>query len=144
MLTVFLSGGMTGLTREEMTSWRDTIKTEAKFYDMKVVSPTDYFMRGFDWQNEDKESFIFDTYWVKHCDVLIANMNAPKSIGTAQEIMLAYEYKKPIIMIANKKKWENEVSSWLKHEATTVFFYDDYDDESELYEAVLDYVAMYE
>ena len=71
-------------------------------------------------------------------------MNSPKSIGTAQEIMLAYEYNKPILMISTKEKWENEVNSWLKHEATTVFFYDDYDDENDLYEDIVDYAAMYE
>lgn len=135
---------MTGLTREEMTGWRDAIKTESKFYDMKVISPPDYFMYGCDCYDEDKESFVFDTRWVKKSDVVIANMNSPKSIGTAQEVMLAYEYGKPIIMIATNEIWNNEVNPWLKHEATTVFFYDDYDDESELYEAVLDYVAMYE
>ena len=101
-------------------------------------------MYGCDCYDEDKESFVFDTHWVKKSDVVIANMNSPKSIGTAQEIMLAYEYGKPIIMIATKEIWNNEVNPWLKHEATTVFFFDDYDDESELYEAVLDYVAMYE
>lgn len=135
---------MSGLTHEEMTGWREAIKTESKFYDMKVISPPDYFMYGCDCYDEDKESFVFDTYWVKKSDVVIANMNSPKSIGTAQEVMLAYEYGKPIIMIATNEIWNNEVNPWLKHEATTVFFYDDYDDESELYEAVLDYVAMYE
>lgn len=144
MLTVFLSGGMTGLTRDEMTGWRDKIKTCSTFYDMKVISPPNYFMGGFNYYNEGKESFIFDTNWVKKSDVVIANMNSPKSIGTAQEIMLAYEYNKPILMISTKEKWENEVNCWLKHEATTVFFYDDYDDENDLYEDVVDYAAMYE
>lgn len=144
MLTVFLSGGMTGLTREEMTGWRDEIKEEAKFYNMKVISPPDNFMCGCNWYDENKESFIYDTHWVKNCDIVIANMNAPKSIGTAQEIMLAYEYDKPIIMISNKDMWDNEVSPWLKHEATTVFFYENYDDEYSIYEDVVEYAAMYE
>lgn len=144
MLTVFLSGGMTGLTREEMTRWRDWIKTHAKFYRMRVISMPDYFMDDTEWYDEDKEGFIFATNWVKKSDVIIACLNAPKSVGTAQEIMLAYEYGKPIIMIANKDKWENEVCPWLKHEATTVFFYENYDDEDDLYGDVVDYAAMYE
>ena len=143
MLTVFLSGGMSGLTHEEMTGWRDAIKTESMFYDMKVISPPDYFMYGCDCYDEDKESFVFDTHWVKKSDVVIANMNSPKSIGTAQEVMLAYEYGKPIIMIATNEIWNNEVNPWLKHEATTVFFYDDYDDEDDLWDDVIDYAAMY-
>ena len=134
---------MSGLTHEEMTGWRDAIKTESKFYNMKVISPPDYFTYGCDCYDEDKESFVFDTYCVKKSDVVIVNMNSPKSIGTAQEVMLAYEYSKPIVMIASKENW-HEVNPWLKHEATTVFFYEDYDDNSGLYEAVLDYVAMYE
>ena len=144
MLTIFLSGGMSGLTHEEMTEWRDAIKTESKFYNMKVISPPDYFMYGCDCHDEDKESFVFDTYWVKKSDVVIVNMNSPKSIGTAQEVMLAYEYNKPIIMISNKDIWDNEVSPWLKHEATTVFFYENYDDKYSIYEDVVEYAAMYE
>ena len=46
-------------------------------------------------------------------------------------------------MIANKDKWENEVNPWLKHEVTTVLFYEDYDDEDDLYDDVIDYAAMY-
>ena len=144
MLTVFLSGGMSGLTHEEMTGWRNAIKRQSDYCNMRIISPPDYFIYGCDCYDEDKESFVFDTYWVKKSDVVIVNMNSPKSIGTAQEVMLAYEYGKPIIMIATKEIWNNEVNPWLKHEATTVFFYDDYDDESELYEAVLDYVEIYE
>lgn len=143
MLTLFLSGGMTGLTREEMTEWRNEIKECAKFYDMKVYSPTDFFMGDYKFANEDKESFVYDTSLLRKSDVLIVNMNAPNSIGTAQEVMLAYEYNKPIIMIASKDKW-GEVSPWLKHEATTVLFYEDYDDEYDLYDDVIDYAAMYE
>ena len=134
---------MTGLTREEMTGWRNEIKECAKFYDMKVYSPTDFFMGDYKFANEDKESFVYDTSLLRKSDVLIVNMNAPNSIGTAQEVMLAYEYNKPIIMIANKDKWENEVNPWLKHEATTVLFYEDYDDEDDLYDDVIDYAAMY-
>lgn len=144
LLTVFLSGGMTGLTHDEMTGWRERIKRYTKFYDIKVISPTDYFMCGYDYLDEPKESFTFDTYWVRHSDVIIANMNKPNSIGTAQELMLAYELNKPIIVIANKERWEKEVNTWIKCEATTVFFYDDYDDEEDLYEDVVDYAVMYE
>lgn len=144
MLTVFLSGGMTGLSREEMTEWREKIKLYAQFYDVKVVSPTDYFMCGYDYLDEPRESFALDTYWVRHSDIIIANMNKPSSIGTAQELMLAYELNKPIIVIADKEKWEKEVNPWIKCEATTVFFYDDYNDEIELYEDVIHYATMYE
>lgn len=142
MLTLFLSGGMTGLTREEMTEWRDKIKECAKFYDMKVYSPTDFFMGDYQFFNEDKESFVYDTNLVRKSDVLIVNMNAPGSIGTAQEVMLAYEYNKPIIMIASRYKW-GEINPWFKHEATTFFFYEDYDDEDDLWDDVIDYAAMY-
>ena len=144
MLTIFLSGGMTGLTREEMTKWRDWVKIRAKFYPMRIISMPDYFIDGAEWYNEDKEGFVFDTNWVKKSDVIIACLNSPQSVGTAQEVMLAYEYSKPIIMIASKDKWKNEINPWLKHEATTVFFYEDYDDEDDLYGDVVDYAAMYE
>lgn len=135
---------MSGLTPEEMTGWRNKIKNEASFWNIKVISQTDYFMTGDDWHDVSKASFVFDTYWVKKCDAVVACLNAPKSIGTAQEIMLAYEHNKPIIMIANKDKWENEVNPWLKYEATEVFFYEDYEDEIDLYGDVVDYLRMYE
>ena len=102
---------MTGLTRDEMTEWRNEIKECAKFYDMKVYSPTDFFMGDYKFANEDKESFVYDTSLLRKSDVLIVNMNAPNSIGTAQEV--------------------------------TVLFYEDYDDEYDLYDDVIDYAAMY-
>lgn len=135
---------MTGLTREEMTEWREWVKIHAKFYPMRIISMPDYFIDGAEWYNEDKEGFVFDTNWVKKSDVIIACLNSPQSVGTAQEVMLAYEYDKPIIMIASKDKWENEINPWLKHEATTVFFFEDYDNEDDLYGDVVDYAAMYE
>ena len=143
MLDVFLSGGITGLTREEMTGWRNEIKRCAEYYDMTIISPTDYFMTETQSDDEDKTSFLFDTYWVKKCDVVIVNMNNPSSIGTAQEIMLAYENNKPILMIASKEKWDN-VHCWLKQEATKVFFFEDYEKKEWLYQDVVDYAAIYE
>lgn len=143
MLNVFLSGGMTGLSREEMTGWRNEIKRCTEYYDMTVISPTDYFMTETQSDDEDKTSFLFDTYWVKKCDVVIVNMNNPSSIGTAQEIMLAYENNKPILMIASKEKWDS-VHCWLKQEATKVFFFEDYEKKERLYQDVVDYAAIYE
>lgn len=146
MLTIFLSGGMTGLSREQMTGWRDGIKDCVQYCDkdIKVISPTDSFMNESTWRDEDKEAFVYDTSWVKKSDVIIAEMSAPNSIGTAQEIMLAYEYKKPIVMIANKDQWYGKVHPWLKQESTTVFFYDDYYDKRTLYADVVDYALLYE
>lgn len=131
---------MTGLTRDEMTGWRNKIRERALCRDMRVLDPT-VFSDNF--VNDGKESFVYDTNLVRKSNVLIVSMNKPDSVGTAQEVMLAYEYNKPIIMIANKDKWENEVNPWLKHEATAVFFYEDYDDEYDLYDDVIDYAAMY-
>lgn len=144
LITVFLSGGMTGLSREEMTGWRNKIKECSSYYDMYVISPTDYFMNG-DTKDEDEDraAFLYDTYWVKRCDVVIVNMNNPNSIGTAQEMMLAHVYHKPIIMIASREKWD-DIHSWLKQEANRVYYYEDYEKEDWLYEDVVDYAAIYE
>lgn len=142
MLNVFLSGGMSGLSHEEMTGWRNIAKLALDYWGAKVISPPDYFVMNGEASNE-KEAFIFDTHCVKKCDVLIVNMNKPDSIGTAQEVMLAYEYKKPIVMIARKDKWDS-IHPWYKIEATSVFFYEDYEDETALFEEVANYVMIYE
>lgn len=143
MLKVFLSGGMSGLTYDEMNHWRIEVKKAFGYYcNVKVISPTSYFEVTDDDDNE-KEAFLFDVYQTKSADVIVVNLDKLDSIGTAQEIALAYEYRKPIIAIAHREKWEN-AHSWYKQEVTKVFIYEDYDDIDDIYKDVVSYVMMYQ
>lgn len=143
MLRVFLSGGMSGLSHKEMTQWRNDLSKAFAYHMVKPISPTDYFViKKFDDDNE-REAFIFDIHQVRNSDVVVVNLDKLDSIGTAQEVMIAYEYKKPIIAIAHRDKWEL-AHSWYKQEVTKVFIYEDYDDTEDLYKDVADYVSIYE
>lgn len=124
MLKIFLSGGMSGLTDKEKTGWRELLKEHIDYYDeMKVISPTD-FVGSDNYDCDEKEAFDFDLYWIRKCDVVVVNLNKMDSIGTAQEIMLAYTLNKPIIMICETGAWD-KIHPWYDLEATMIFYWDE-------------------
>ena len=43
----------------------------------------------------------FDLYNLRKSDIIIVNFNSPNSIGTAMELMLARELRKPVIGLNN-------------------------------------------
>lgn len=125
-LKVFLSGGMTGLTEEEASYWRTGFKLENVHEggNFIFIDPTYYY---FPPNNSDqlyeKEAMNYDLYLVKHSDLIIVNFNSLSSIGTAQELMLAYTLDKPIIGMIPEDKYE-QLHPWYKEECMKIFKYD--------------------
>ena len=128
---VFLSGGMTGLTTEEAIGWRNSFKYIV--YDayenrnvLECIDPTCFYFSENETPADDVEleAMRYDIYWVKNCDALVANMNNIKSIGTAQEIMLAYTCGKPIILIVNQDELIH-LHYWIKEEASKIITWSD-------------------
>ena len=120
---MYLSGGMTGLTLEEQTKWREQFYNSIKYGDYDYVKkpiffdPTQkYSIFDKEYKNE-REAFEYDLYNLRNSDVLIVNFNAPNSIGTAMELMLAKELKIPVIGL-NKNK--NDLHPWLLECCTRV------------------------
>lgn len=129
---IYLSGGMQNLSFEDSNDWRKCISDELK-YDAYVFNPNDYasLIDGKPTSEDEKEAFRFDIHKLRTADVVIVNFNDPNSIGTAQEIALAYEWNKPIIGLNEKS---NEIHPWLQIEVGKVF--------SDIYE-LIEYVKMY-
>ena len=126
-LKIFLSGGMTGLTEEEASKWRTSFKLNNAVQDDSpfiFIDPTYYyFPTDKTTQEYEKEAMNYDLYLVKHSDLIIVNFNSLSSIGTAQELMLAYTLNKPIIGMIPEDKYE-QLHPWYKEECMKIFKYD--------------------
>lgn len=126
-LKIFLSGGMTGLTEEEASKWRTSFKLNNAVQDdtpFIFIDPTYYyFPTDKTTQEYEKEAMNYDLYLVKHSDLIIVNFNSLSSIGTAQELMLAYTLNKPIIGMIEEDKYE-QLHPWYKEECMKIFKYD--------------------
>lgn len=113
---IYLSGGMSGLSLEEQTIWRNKIKDAIKFgdyeYEKKPIffDPTQYYLPFEDYHKSEREAMEFDLNALRKSDLVIVNFNAPKSLGTCAELAIAYELKIPVIGIRNK---EQELHPWL-------------------------------
>lgn len=120
---------MSGLSVEEASIWRIKFqRLVASSYGerVKCIDPTYHFMYSQDEHKEDsveKEAMNFDMYWVKNSDIVVANMNNLSSIGTAQELMLAYELDKPIIIIVKEDDLD-KLHFWIKEEASKIIIWE--------------------
>lgn len=113
---IYLSGGMTGLTLEEQMKWRSQIINALKYgeFDVKkslsFFSPPEYYnFESKDYKSE-REVFEFDLSQLRNSDLVIVNFNAPQSIGTAMELILAKELHIPVIGL---NKDGTELHPWL-------------------------------
>lgn len=114
---IYLSGGMTGLNREEQTKWRTQFKNAIKFgdYDYEknpsIFDPTQHYNFEEKSHKSEREIMEFDLNAVRNSDLIIVNFNEPSSIGTAMELMLAKELHIPIVGLDKDKK---EIHPWLR------------------------------
>jgi len=101
MKTVFLSGAMRGIPREEGLAWR---KLAASYLEKKFKTIHAY--RG----RELKETFtdprgavIRDLADIKNADIMLVNdtVAGASMIGTAMEVFYAFSLTKPIIIFGN-------------------------------------------
>jgi nucleoside 2-deoxyribosyltransferase len=100
---IYLSGGMSGLSFAEQSKWRTQIVNAIKFGDYEYEKKADFFnpvnhYNFFDKQHKtEKEIMNYDLYQLRNSDLIIVNFNSPSSIGTAMELMLAKEYRIPVV-----------------------------------------------
>lgn len=99
--TIFLSGPMRGITREESLKWRNDV-CDRLSETFNVIHP----LRG----REKKETMpsqrgavIRDLYDINNSDILLVNdtIKDASMIGTAMEIRVAYELNIPVIIFGN-------------------------------------------
>ncbi len=102
---IYLAGGMSGLSREEQSKWRWVTIRRIKEsdncfgyeYNPVFFNPMIHYNLFDNEHKTEREPFEFDLYNLRDSDVVIVNFNSPQSIGTAMELAVAKEYKKPII-----------------------------------------------
>ena len=116
MVKVYLSGGMGNISFEEQTKWRNAIRDEVLYgakdisEKVKFFSPPDYYNFEEIRHRTEREIMEFDLDCLRKSDVVVVNFNDPKSIGTAQELILAKEWHIPVIGI---NKDNIELHPWL-------------------------------
>ena len=110
----YMAGGMAGLSVEEQMEWRKDIKK--RINNSLIHDPTYFFQPPYyyqpdgDYHRSEREGRDFDLNRLRHSDVVIVNFNVPSSIGTAQELAVAYEHRIPVIGLNENK---NELHPWL-------------------------------
>lgn len=105
--TIYLAGGITGLSMEEASEWRnltkDLIRTFGEGH-FRCFSPTDHYSEFTDIDSvNERAAMNYDLYRLRSSDVVLINMNNPKSLGTMAEISLAYELRIPMIAFKDRE-----------------------------------------
>lgn len=141
-LKIYLAGKMTGLSYEDMQSWRfefenrvnKYVKASDITYRVNVFNPCDYYNTVTDKFKTDREVMEFDIYNLKKSDMVVVNLNSQDSIGTAMEIAIARDNGIPIISLCEH---EDELHSWLRESCMRIC-----EDMDELIEYVTDYFVF--
>lgn len=110
MRQVYLAGGITGLSKGEAEDWRNEAKEMIESLTNRQLicfSPTDHYSEFNDsgYVNE-MAAFHYDLYRLKRSDLVLVNMDNPKSLGTMAELAIAYDHGIPIIAYFNKSSTE--------------------------------------
>ena len=117
---IFLSGAMTGLSQKEQTGWREALK-ERFVNNYQFFDPT-----VFDAEDESDEvqqlAHEYDICGIINCDYFVVNLNKAKtSVGTCQEIMLAWLLGKQILGFFEIKDLEEPLHPWIKNKLNNKF-----------------------
>ena len=103
-LTVYLAGAMSNVSYDKQVKWRDVVKQEltktakASGYEVKVISPVDYYNFENEIHQTEKEVMDFDLNKVRQSDMIVVNTTElNSSIGTAIELYEASLNNIPVI-----------------------------------------------
>lgn len=103
---IYLAGAMTGLSLEEMNSWRVKATNELQQYSDSIhtINPVNFYNFEMDESTyTEREVKEFDLYQVRNCDLVLVNLDFPNSIGTAIECHEAHDnWKIPVIGFGSK------------------------------------------
>lgn len=115
-IKIYLSGSMSNVSFEEQSKWRQQIQDAIKFnyeHEKKATffNPVQYFNFVEKRYESELEIMNFDLNGLRNSDLVIVNFNNPSSIGTAMELMLAYEMRIPILGL---NKDDTKLHPWLE------------------------------
>jgi len=115
---VYLAGASKHEADEGM-GWRQTIERDWGFKesDLWIVNPLNYFRYSENWHQSDKQVKQYYLSRIKHCDVVLVNLNnSDSSCGTCQEIQYAVDHDVPVIGFGTE-----HVYNWLLVDCQCVF-----------------------
>lgn len=119
---IYLAGGMSDLTFEESNEWRllckEAFAKGNSDIDAILYNPNDYFNFQTKKHISEREIKEFDLNLVRNSNLIIVNFNAPRSIGTAQELAIARELKIPIVGLNEKNR---KLHPWLIEDCARIF-----------------------
>jgi nucleoside 2-deoxyribosyltransferase len=110
-MKVYLCGPINGCTDEECKDWRE----EAKRHCAETIDPMVRDYRGRETECY-REIVELDKRDVDSCDALLVNHPKP-SVGTAMEILYAWERGKRIVVVVPK---DAVISPWLRYHSTVI------------------------
>ena len=126
-LTIYLAGRMSGLSKEDYSSWRDKISNKLYLHadilgaSIQVINPADYFDFNDMDRHLEKEVMQFDLNMVRQSDIVIANVDGiSKSIGTAIELYEANRLNIPVIAYTECEEVNNSIHPWIENCLSTV------------------------
>ena len=122
-IRIYLAGGVTGLTLEEANAWRikiiELLKNTDGYYRPRCINPTDYYNYSMPSDSyTQREIMDFDFNKVRTSDLIIVNFNAPKSLGTAAELAIAYDRGIPILGLCEAGE---DIYPWQKDMCLKIF-----------------------
>ena len=128
---IYLAGGMQKFGKEdfdECNYWRLHIKKQLQLElcnlnkRTNVCNPNDYysFADAEPQYSTHREIMEFDLNKVRNSDLLIANFNDPKSLGTMSEIAIAYEHRIPVIGLVSDELYPS-LHPWQKEMCNKIF-----------------------
>lgn len=119
--TVYLAGGMSGISHDEATIWRRYAKLRLEAAGYKVLDPTigkDLDRPGENIDRYTPEQIVEgDLKAISESDIILAEVSRTDKpyIGTAMEIRQAYLWNKMIIV------WGGSESYWIRYHANREF-----------------------
>lgn len=105
---------MSGISWEEQTEWRrqvmDIINNSYHKKSVTFFDPTRFYNFKEKHQKSEREVMEFDLYNLRDSDLVIVNINNQRSLGTMSELILAKEYRIPVI---GWNSCDEELHPWL-------------------------------
>lgn len=96
---IYLAGGITNLSSEEATKWRQQIKKTIEDMTLlrwKCIDPVSHIPYCIN-DEVEKECFEWDLWKLKQSNLVVCDFDHPNSIGTTWELAIAKENGIPII-----------------------------------------------
>ena len=128
---IYLSGGMTGLSEEEMKTWRLEVKNGiwATESNTNFFDPTEQFEYVYHYlplKHEAEEfQMKFDIRNLVDSDLVVCNISSnPLSVGTNIELGIAYNLHIPIVIYNPSKiephPWHESIADYMTEDMDTL------------------------